>query len=103
MDLQVSAILAASTRGSRPTPRFARIRPIKNILMQVQRYNKENQKMRELLPDDQAGDAHVVPRQFHPDLRRRSSGASAATTRRSCRRRPRRESRQQEFSLASCP
>jgi hypothetical protein len=48
--LQVGAILTDVNARVRALPELRSHMAVKNILMQVQRYNGENQKMRELLP-----------------------------------------------------
>lgn len=48
--LQVSTILADVNARVKDAPALRAHTAVKNILMQVQRYNQENQKMRELLP-----------------------------------------------------
>ena len=48
--LQVNAILADVNSRVKAAPDLRSHTAVKNILMQVQRYNLENQKMRELLP-----------------------------------------------------
>ena len=48
--LQVGAILADVNARLKTNPALRAHPAVKNILMQVQRYNAENQKMRELLP-----------------------------------------------------
>jgi len=48
--LQVSSILTDVNTRLKSNPRLRAHPAVKNILMQVQRYNGENQKMRELLP-----------------------------------------------------
>ena len=49
-DLQVGALVGAVKARIKDTPSLRSHPAIKNILVQVQLYNKENQKMRELLP-----------------------------------------------------
>ena len=48
--LEVSSIVAAVKAKIKSNPALRANQAIKNILVQVQVYNKENQKMRELLP-----------------------------------------------------
>jgi hypothetical protein len=48
--LQVNAILSDINARVKTDPTLRAHSAVKNILMQVQRYNQENQKMRELLP-----------------------------------------------------
>ena len=68
--LQVNDILADLNARLKADPELRGHAAVKNILMQVQRYNAENQKMRELLPTIKAEMRKAVPCELYPDVRR---------------------------------